>query len=466
MDAEPRNYPLLAFALHQIDPDSQPYPPPDVARDLFDRMPHLTNPKVASSLAQSVPANILQTRTLLHALGPRPDPSAVAAARAKIAQLEAGGDGAAEANKGEIGIYRAVVRLEEMHEEYEKQLRDAEEKLAEVYGRVVEEEVGVVDEEVIRVLREVEEKRAVERVELSGRQLRFLPEAFGKISGLLVLDLSHNLLEVMPDSIGGLNSLEVLNVSSNLLESLPDSIGLLVNLKVLNVSGNKLKALPESIAWCSSLKELDASFNNLTFLPTNIGYGLTNLEKLSVSLNKLCMLPQSICEMKFLRYLDAHFNELRGLPHAIGRLAYLEVLNLSSNFNDFTDLPDTIGDLTNLRELDLSNNQIRALPDSFYRLENLIKLNLDENPLVVPPLEVARKGAEAVREFMRKRWQDMLAEEQLRSIREASQPHAQAGWLAWGGSLLGGLVSGVSQSVAGYLGGEKAPRDPYLDQQL
>ncbi|KAI3433138.1 uncharacterized protein J3R85_007355 [Psidium guajava] len=465
MDPDPRSYPLLAFALYQIDPNSHRHLPPDVARNLYDQMPPLTNPKVASSLAQSVPANILQTRTLLHALGPRPDPSAVAAARAKIAQLEAG-DGAAEANRSEIGIYKAVVRLEEMHEEYEKQLRGAEEKLAEVYGRVVEEEAGLVDEEVVRVLREVEENRAVERVVLSGRQLRFVPEALGKISGLLVLDLSHNLLEVIPDSIGGLKSLELLDISSNLLESLPDSIGLLVNLKVLNVSGNKLKALPESIAGCSSLKELDASFNNLTFLPTNIGYGLTNLEKLSISLNKLCMLPQSICEMKSLRYLDAHFNELRGVPHAIGRLAYLEVLNLSSNFNDLTELPDTIGDLTNLRELDLSNNQIRALPDSFYRLENLIKLNLDENPLVVPPLEIAKKGAEAVREFMRKRWQDMLAEEQLRRIRQASQPQAQAGWLAWGGSLLSGLASGVSRSVASYLGGEKAPRDPYLDQQL
>lgn len=197
MDPDPGKFPLLAFALCQIDPNSHPYLPPDVGRNLFDQMPHLTNPKVASSLAQSVPADILQTRTLLHALGPRPDPSSVAAARAKIAQLEAG-DGAAEANKSEVGIYKAVVRLEEMHEEYEKQLRDAEENLVEVYRRVVEEEVGVVDEEVVRVLREVEENGSVERVELSGRQLRFVPEAFGRISGLLVLDLSHNLLEVSP----------------------------------------------------------------------------------------------------------------------------------------------------------------------------------------------------------------------------------------------------------------------------
>lgn len=210
---------------------------------------------------------------------------------------------------------------------------------------------------------------------------------------------------------------------------------------------------------------MDASFNNLMSLPINIGYGLVNLEKLSIQLNKIRFLPPSICEMKSLSYLDVHFNEIHGLPHAIGRLTNLEVLNLSSNFGDLTELPETIGDLTNLRELDLSNNQIRALPDTFGRLEKLTKLNLDENPLLIPPKEIVSEGVQAVREYMAKRWVDMIAEEQQRSILEANQQQAQTGWLAWGTSLLNDFVSGVSQTVSGYVG-EKSPKDPYLDQKL
>lgn len=170
--------------------------------------------------------------------------------------------------------------------------------------------------------------------------------------------------------------------------------------------------------------------------------------------------------MRSLRYVDVHFNELRGLPHAIGRLTNLEVLNLSSNFSDLTQLPETIGDLMNLRELDLSNNQIRALPDTFGQLKNLTKLNLDQNPLIIPPIDIVNKGVEAVKEYMAKRWLDIKAEEQQRSMIEENKQQAQTGWLAWGTSFLNKLVPGVSQSVAGYVGAGKASRDPWLDQQL
>lgn len=190
---EPRKFPLLAYAFSQIDPNSYPFLPPEISRDLMIRLPHLTNPKVASSVTQSIPESVAQTQTLLGALGPRPDPSAVSAARSRLVQL---GDGSPEA-----GIYSAVIRLEEMHAEYEGQLRDAEERLVEAYGLAVEEEVesaDVVDEEVVRILREVEGEAAVavERVELSGRQLRFVPEAFGKLAGLALMNLSNNELEV------------------------------------------------------------------------------------------------------------------------------------------------------------------------------------------------------------------------------------------------------------------------------
>ncbi|XP_010277605.1 PREDICTED: plant intracellular Ras-group-related LRR protein 1-like [Nelumbo nucifera] len=528
MDPNPKKFPILSYVMSRInsnlpqlgtktlagsdslqyDVEQPPIPSDDsssskVAGPLTEKMPHLNHPKVLASMTLAV-SDVAQARSILQTLGDRPDHEAVDTARAKIAEIEARlskqledivlaprPDGVdrlqwrsqqaekekecRQAAEKEKNIYKAVVQLDGMHEAYEKLLKDAEERLVRIYDSAAaaeghpEDSVPTADEEVneevVGILQEALGK-GLERVELPGRQLRFLPEAFGKLHGLVVLNLSTNQLEVIPDSIAGLENLEELNLSSNLLESLPDSIGLLLNLKILDVSGNKLKALPDSICHCRSLEELDASFNDLTYLPTNIGYELVNLRRLSCHLNKIRSLPTSICEMTTLRHLDVHFNELRGLPHAIGKLTNLEVLNLSSNFSDLIELPDTLGDLTNLRELDLSNNQIHALPDTIGRLDKLTKLNLDQNPLVLPPMEVVAGGVEAVKEFMAKRWIDILLEEEQKSRLEENN-EAQTGWLTRSTSWLNGWVSVVSESVTGYLGaGERSPRDPYLDQQL
>lgn len=82
-----------------------------------------------------------------------------------------------------------------MHQEYRSKLSVAEEMLHRVYESVA---VGLedVDEEVVKILREAKSGVVVERIELVERQLRFLPEDFGKLHGLLVLNLSRNELEV------------------------------------------------------------------------------------------------------------------------------------------------------------------------------------------------------------------------------------------------------------------------------
>lgn len=163
-------------------------------------------------------------------------------------------------------------------------------------------------------------------------------------------------------------------------------------------------------------------------------------------------------------------NEIHGIPNSIGRLTKLEVLNLSSNFNNLMGVPDTITDLTNLRELDLSNNQIQAIPDSFYRLRKLEKLNLDQNPLEIPSQEVATQGAEVVREFMRKRWGDIMAEQQQRIGVEAERHGDENGWVYWGTSMVTNLVSGVTHTIgfggATSDGGDKKPGDSYFYHQI
>ncbi|KAI8526993.1 hypothetical protein RHMOL_Rhmol12G0042200 [Rhododendron molle] len=68
------------------------------------------------------------------------------------------------------------------------------EEATERSGRENDLEDGELNQRVVRVL--LRDGGAVETVDLSRCELRFLPEAFGKIQGLLVLDVSHNQLEV------------------------------------------------------------------------------------------------------------------------------------------------------------------------------------------------------------------------------------------------------------------------------
>lgn len=501
MDANLKNFPVLSYVMSRLpsigplrpspQPNSgddieqpPPRPQPDVAftDTLIERMPHLKDPKVMAAMSEAV-AEIAQTRSILQTLGERPDHETIDFAKVRLAEikdqwshqldeisLESSSSSddpekvKREAAEREKAMFKAIIRLDEMHDAYEKLLRGAEEKLMRIYdsavsekGEVVEEVEEEVNEEVAEVLR----METIEKVDLSGRKLRILPDAFGKLRSLVAVNLSSNQLQAIPDSIAGLENLEELNLSSNSLLSLPDSIGLLLKLKILNVSGNKLTALPDSICHCRSLVELDASFNNLGYLPTSIGYELVNLRKLLVHYNKIRSLPTSVGEMISLQHLDVHFNELHGLPLTIGKLTNLVTLNLSGNFSDLKELPETLGDLINLEELDLSNNQIHALPNSFGRLEKLKRLNLEQNPVVIPPLEVVKAGVEAVKVFMAKRWVDLLIEEEEKS-RQAAQVEQETGWLKRSVSKLGGVVSSVSE----YLGSPRTPHDPCLDQQL
>ncbi|KAG8064768.1 hypothetical protein GUJ93_ZPchr0004g38718 [Zizania palustris] len=479
MDPAPQSHPILSYVLSRLptltklrpaagdfDIEQPPVHTPSPRTpssageyELVERMPGLRHPSVLRAMTRAV-ADVSAARSALQVLGPRPDHELVDSSRAIVAAAE-GGD--SRIPEGDLEACRAVVRLEETHDAYEGLLHEAE-----AGSRRSGADAGdaAVHEEVVAVLKQAEEGKAVESVRLVDRQLRHLPEAFGRILGLRVLDVSRNKLEVIPDAIGGLDHLEELYLTSNALISLPDSIGLLSNLKILNVASNRLRSLPDSISKCRSLIELDVSYNGLTYLPTNIGYELVNLQKLWVYMNKLRSLPSSICEMESLYLLDAHFNELCGLPSAIGKLSSLEILNLSSNFSDMKELPASFGDLLNLRELDLSNNQIHHLPDSFGRLDKLEKLNLEQNPLVMPPVDIGNKGVDAVKEYMAKRWLDILLEEEQKCIAAVESPHAPtptAAWLARSVSW----VSDVSGSLVGYLSGEnKTEKDAYLDQQF
>jgi hypothetical protein len=235
MDPAPQAHPILSYVLSRLPtlakarpaggggdfdieqpPVHTPSPrTPSTAGEfeLVERMPGLRHPSVLRAMTRAV-ADVSAARSALQVLGPRPDHELVDSSRAIVAATDAEAGGSRRVPEGDLEACRAVVRLEETHDAYEALLQEAEGRLEAVYrsameGKDLEEPDGrdesaaaaagddaAVQEEVIAVLRQAEEGKPVESVRLVDRQLRHLPEAFGRIQGLRVLDVSRNQLEV------------------------------------------------------------------------------------------------------------------------------------------------------------------------------------------------------------------------------------------------------------------------------
>jgi small GTP-binding protein len=267
----------------------------------------------------------------------------------------------------------------------------------------------------------ISQLRRLTSLNLSGNSLSALPESFAQLQNLISLDLSGNHLTTLPESVTRLRNLNSLNVSGNLLNSLPESIGQLRNLTSLNVSNTSLRALSESIGKLENLKSLNVSFNPIRALPESIG-NLQSLTSLNLTQTSLRALPESISRLQNLTSLDLTRNALNAFPESITQLRSLTSLNLS--FNPIRALPESIIQLQNLASLDLTVTLLRTLPSSITRLPNLASLtltgnllttlpeaivllrsltslDLTRNPLDHPPIEIAEKGIDAIREYFR-----------------------------------------------------------------
>ncbi|PHT65835.1 hypothetical protein T459_30260 [Capsicum annuum] len=77
----------------------------------------------------------------------------------------------------------------------EEECRKAVDNENEVSGKKSSKVKKEVNEQVIGILQEASGK-SMERVDFSGRQLRMLPKAFGKIHSLIMLNLSNNKLNI------------------------------------------------------------------------------------------------------------------------------------------------------------------------------------------------------------------------------------------------------------------------------
>ena len=141
----------------------------------------------------------------------------------------------------------------------------------------------------------------------------------------------------------------------------------------LDLAGKGIEALPATIAKCRSLQRLIlGKITEIKYYDSFFGWRT---------------------EYKFFG------NRLKTLPPEITRLTNLQSLDLS--YNSLSEIPDSITRLTNLQSLDLENNQVTKVPAAICQLIKLSNLNLSKNPIAEPPLEVAKEGIEAIRQYFK-----------------------------------------------------------------
>ena len=211
-----------------------------------------------------------------------------------------------------------------------------------------------------------------------------------------------------------------LNLNGRGITSLPQAIGKLTNLRELYLYDNELRSLPPEVGNLTNLKVLDLGGNQLGSLPIEFGK-LTNLTKLWLYKNQISSLPDTIGRLTDLEELWLQHNKLTSLPAATGKLTNLTWLSL--HHNQLSSLPADLGKLTSLQRLYLYSNQLKYLTPELLKLDIEIKwegqgyydqgIYLADNPWEKPPVEIIKRGKEAVRA-----WFEALEEEGARRLNE------------------------------------------------
>ncbi|MFQ6657210.1 hypothetical protein Gotur_026991, partial [Gossypium turneri] len=128
-------------------------------------------------------------------------------------------------------------------------------------------------------------------LDLSRNSLSSVPKWIFSLHGLVSIDLSGNSLEgPIPDYFGNISFLEVLDLSFNFLNSsIPNSLYSLNRLQFLSLSDNQLQGtISSAIGNLSSVTHLYLSSNYMLEgrLPTSLEY-LCNLKEMDLSYNKI-----------------------------------------------------------------------------------------------------------------------------------------------------------------------------------
>ncbi|KAK4234735.1 hypothetical protein C8A03DRAFT_18414 [Achaetomium macrosporum] len=207
-------------------------------------------------------------------------------------------------------------------------------------------------------------------------------EVVCQITSLKDLKLGGNLLYGPLDPcFSKLENLEILDLHGNNLSSLPNNFGSLSRLRILNISENSFEELPFDLLAGLPLTELVARKNQLhgTLFQDAVD-ALPTLQTLDISLNQLVHIcsPGRTVAMPALNQLCISVNRLQTLPDISG---WTSLVTLAADENNINAIPEGFTKLQQLRSVDFSSNDIRIVPAEIGRMENLTNLRLSGNPL-------------------------------------------------------------------------------------
>jgi len=191
--------------------------------------------------------------------------------------------------------------------------------------------------------------------------------------------------------------LPAFGIDDKKLKWLAEMLGRLSNLTVLGLDGNNLGDI-SALGSLTNLTRLYLGGNNLGDISAL--ESLTNLTELGLGSNKLGDIS-ALGSLTNLTRLYLGGNKLGDIS-ALGALTNLTVLYLG--VNNLSDI-SALGSLTNLTRLELMGNKLKNIAREFFEREwdvawkneySVDGLNLYGNPLEVPPVEIVKKGRNAV----------------------------------------------------------------------
>lgn len=138
---------------------------------------------------------------------------------------------------------------------------------------------------------------------------------------------------------------------------------------------------------CGKNKELDVSgFHMTEFLDYEAGSGFKHINDAG-------------WYTRGLRKLNLSYNRISTLPLSVSRLSTLTAMDLSHNV--IIGLPETLSALVCLNNIDLSFNRLTVLPCGLGLAAELETIIAHHNPLIAPPMEIMRQGAQKITTYLR-----------------------------------------------------------------
>lgn len=183
----------------------------------------------------------------------------------------------------------------------------------------------IIKEDIVGRFQEAYENKDNTTLDISGHDLPTLPDVFGSLGHLRVIDISYNQLTELP--FEHFSGLEELNASDNQLSVIPAAIENCTELKELNLSDNEISEIPESIEDCTELKKLNLSNNQISVMPEEFFWHCKKLTSLNLSNNNIREISENLYRCDQLEELDVSNNKLSTLP---------DILNITNPDNTNT----------------------------------------------------------------------------------------------------------------------------------